>query len=137
VPLPRRLGAQSAYVRKRSDHLIDTDNNAHDFTYQSLAVAHTQIIRFTSLPPSHATVDGRYRVRAVGGSSGKQVKFHISRHSTRHACKLVGADVVRFTGPGTCVVKATQLGNLAYYAARPVYQSIRVQRRRLAVDLQF
>jgi hypothetical protein len=135
VPAPRKLGAQSAYVRKRiRGRLVDTENNARDFTYEHLAVAQTQVIRFTSSPPRPAAVGSRYRVNAVGGGSGKKVKFGISGRATKRACKLVSADLIRFTRVGTCVIKATQLGNLRYYSAQPVYQRILVRRHGSVLD---
>jgi hypothetical protein len=125
VPVPGKkvFGSQSAFERKIvSGKLANTGNNARDFVFTSLAKKQT--IRFLSKPPRGASVGGHYKPRAVGGRSGKPVKF-----SAKGACKLRGS-VVTFTRAGTCVITATQAATLSYSAAAPVHQRIKVRKAR-------
>jgi hypothetical protein len=123
VPIPRKqvFGSQSAFKRKTAHgSLIDTGNNARDFVFTSVAIK--QKIRFLSKPPRHAKVGRHYRLRAVGGRSGKRVKF-----SAKGACKLHRRTLITFTHVGLCTIKATQAGSLTYSPAPPTFQRIKVK----------
>jgi hypothetical protein len=82
-----------------------------------------QTIVFTSTAPSSATVgDPPYTVSAAAGS-GLPVVFSADPSSAA-VCTVSGASVV-VVGAGTCVVDASQFGNLTYAAAQ-VQQSFTV-----------
>ena len=83
---------------------------------QSATVEATQVITFTSTPPSPAVVGGTYTPTATGGASGNPVVFSIGGASTSGACSVSGT-AVDLTGTGTCVVDANQAGNSQYEAA--------------------
>ncbi|HEY7947026.1 MAG TPA: G1 family glutamic endopeptidase, partial [Acidimicrobiales bacterium] len=94
---------------------------ADQFTY----VLTPQTILFTSSAPSAATVGGpTYTVSASGGGSGNAVTFAIDP-SASSVCSVTGA-TVSFTGVGSCVIDANQLGNATYGAAPQVQQSFAV-----------
>ena len=81
----------------------------------------TQMITFTSTPPTNPTVGGTYSVSATGGGSGNPVTFSIASG----ACSISGA-TVSFTVVGMCVVDADQVGNSKFNAASRVQQEIAV-----------
>jgi CSLREA domain-containing protein len=85
----------------------------------------TQAITFTSKPPASPTVGGTYVVTATGGGSNNPVTFSIDSSSTAGACSISAATVT-FTGAGSCVVDANQLGNTTYQAAPQVHQTMTV-----------
>jgi len=79
---------------------------------QSTAVVQaSQVIAFTTTPPSPALAGGSYTVGATGGASGNPVVF-----TTTGACTVAGQGV-SFTGAGTCTIYADQAGNVQYAAA--------------------
>ncbi len=83
----------------------------------------TQVIAFTSPPPSSASVGGpSYSVSAVA-SSGLQV-FYGS--TTPTVCSIEG-QTVEFLRPGTCTIEASQPGDSEYQAAPVAQQSFAVQ----------
>ncbi len=92
---------------------------------QSATVEATQVITFTSTPPSPAVVGGTYTPTATGGGSGNPVVFSIGASSTSGACSVSGT-AVDLTGTGTCVVDANQAGNSQYEAAAQASQSFAI-----------
>ena len=93
---------------------------------QSFAVhAESQLITFTSTPPTAATVGALpYLVSAVA-SSGLAVSFS---SGTPFVCSVVGS-AVSFVGAGTCTINASQEGSAEYGAAQEAEQSFVVGRR--------
>jgi hypothetical protein len=89
---------------------------------QSLTVAHTQTIHFTSTAPTNATVGGASYTVAATASSGLPVTFSSGAPAV---CSVSGA-TVSFTGAGTCTIDAHQAGNAEYHAAPQVQQSFAV-----------
>jgi hypothetical protein len=93
---------------------------------QSFAVdTDSQLITFTSTPPTAATVGALpYLVSAVA-SSGLAVSLS---SGTPFVCSLVGS-AVSFVGAGTCTINASQEGSAEYGAAQEAEQSFVVGRR--------
>ena len=91
---------------------------------QSVTVAQaSQVITFTSTPPSNAVFGGPgFTVSATGGASGNPVTFTSGSPSV---CSVSGTNVA-FVGAGKCVVNANQAGNANYAAASTVTQSVTV-----------
>ncbi len=71
-----------------------------------------QAIKFTSAPPSPATVSSSYAPQATGGNSGNPVVFSVDP-SSGGVCTLTGGTIT-FTGAGTCEIDANQAGNSEY-----------------------
>ena len=112
APSGDQIVAQSAFVRRSSGGtLVDTDDNASDFTYQSQL--RSQTIQFTTRPPADATVGGTYAVAATGGGSGNPVTFTAATTSLPAPCMVLGS-VVTFFSPGTCEIDAHQAGDIRY-----------------------
>ncbi|MCW2785743.1 MAG: Endoglucanase-like protein [Marmoricola sp.] len=82
----------------------------------------SQTIHFTSHAPSPALVGVNYDPHAKATS---KLRVRIGLGSASKGCSL-NAGVVRFTGAGTCIIRASQGGNKSYKAARAVYQSVAV-----------
>jgi hypothetical protein len=100
---------------------------------QSFEVAKgTQTIKFTSTPPSGATVGGPpYTVTAQGGFSGEPVELTVDAAS-KAVCSISGpapGSSVSFTGGGTCTIDANQNGNANYEAAPQVQQSFTIKKK--------
>ncbi|HVS86215.1 MAG TPA: putative Ig domain-containing protein [Gaiellaceae bacterium] len=116
VPTGSAAVAQSAFVRRSSDAtLVDTDDNASDFAYQSQR--RSQTVSFLSSPPAHAVVGGMYDLEATGSAdSGIPVTYSNGDGSTPGTC-LVDGSHVSFLAPGICVVEADQAGDVRYSAA--------------------
>jgi hypothetical protein len=81
-----------------------------------------QTVAFTSAPPSPPTFGDDYRVSATA-TSGLPVQLSIDPSSTSGACTLSG-DTVSFTGVGSCVIDADQLGDANYAPAPEAQQSV-------------
>src|SRR5690606_27471983 len=64
---------------------------------------------FTSPAPVAPMAGDTYVPTATGDQSGPPVEISIDQASDAGACVLE-AGVVRFTGPGTCILNATQAG---------------------------
>ena len=75
----------------------------------------TQVISFTTTPPSNQQVGGTYSVAASATPSGLPVKLAIDSASSA-MCSLSG-NTVSFTGAGACQIDATQAGDGNYNAA--------------------
>lgn len=75
----------------------------------------SQTITFTSTPPASPVVGQTYTVTATGGGSGNPVTFAIDPTSSS-VCTISGSTVT-FTGPGACLIDASQAGNDQYSAA--------------------
>lgn len=82
-----------------------------------------QTVRFTSTPPAGAIVGGTYLV-AASASSGLTPVIGIDAGS-RAICSITG-NSVRFDQVGTCVVTASQAGDMSFDPATPVQQSIAI-----------
>jgi hypothetical protein len=124
VPADEQTATQSAFVRRSTDGVLaDTGDNADDFTYSSQV--RSQSLVFASTPPEQATVGSTYDVVAAGGASTSPVEVSVAASSEPGACSLDGTTVT-FTGGGTCVIEATQDGDLDYAAAPAIFQSIEV-----------
>jgi hypothetical protein len=85
----------------------------------------SQVISFTSTPPTNPTYGGSYVVSAVGGGSGNPVVFSIDPASTQGACSVSGS-TVSFTGVGICVIDANQAGDSSWAPAPQAQQSFSV-----------
>jgi hypothetical protein len=92
---------------------------------ESFAVAKaSQVISFTSSPPSPAVLGGSYALAASGGGSGNPVLFRIDASSDPGVCSLNSAGTtVLFTGAGMCVIDANQAGDADFVAAAQQHQS--------------
>lgn len=84
-----------------------------------------QTITFTSVPPASPVIGAQYTVTAQGGGSGYPVTFAIDPSSGK-ICVLSGGQTVTFLSAGTCIIDATQAGNLQFEAAPQAQQSITV-----------
>ena len=112
--------------------IIDA-NEAGNANYSAAPVAQqsftvlpgSQTIKFISTPPVLPTVGGRYRLRAIGGASGKPVIFS---SDTPTVCE-VSASMVSIVGAGTCTIDANEAGNASYSAAPQVQQSFDIAQR--------
>ncbi len=85
---------------------------------------HSQAISFTSTAPSSPNIGSVYAV-AASATSGLPVSFSIDGSSTAGACS-VSAGTVSFTGVGTCIIDASQVGNEAYLPAPQQQQTVEV-----------
>ncbi|HEY4095932.1 MAG TPA: right-handed parallel beta-helix repeat-containing protein, partial [Baekduia sp.] len=105
------------------------DNDSYDAAgqqQQSFDIARgAQTITFTSSAPTTATVGGTYDLTATGGASDKPVTFSIDPASDTDACTITDS-TVSFTGPGSCVIDADQLGDATYAAAAQEQQTVTV-----------
>jgi hypothetical protein len=87
----------------------------------------SQVITFTSTPPSTATVGGMsYVVSAIGGASGNPVTFTVAA-TAKSVCGISNL-VLTFIGVGTCTIDANQAGTAIYGPAPQVQQSFSVGR---------
>ncbi len=87
----------------------------------------SQVVAFTSSPPSPAVFGGSYAPTATGGGSSNPVVFRIDSSSGAGVCSLdASGTTVSFTGAGTCVIDADQAGNANYDAAAQQQQSFTV-----------
>jgi PKD repeat protein len=85
----------------------------------------SQVIVFTSTPPSGAVVGGSpYTVTATGGGSGNPVTFAVDPAASS-VCALSGASV-SFVGAGLCTIDANQAGNGSHTPAPQMQQSFTV-----------
>jgi hypothetical protein len=82
----------------------------------------SQTIKFTSTPPSSATVGGSQYTVTATATSGLAVSFS---SGTPMVCTVSGA-TVSFVGAGTCTIDANQAGSAGYKAALQVEQSFEV-----------
>jgi hypothetical protein len=114
--------AYSSTGRRPGVHLTGNVDQQHHVVGKG-----SQLITFTSSPPSTATVGGpTYTVAATGGASGNPVTFTIDAASSS-VCSLSGStSTVSFAGPGTCTIDADQAGNSNYDAAPQMQQSFAV-----------
>jgi alpha-tubulin suppressor-like RCC1 family protein len=94
----------------------------------------TQVIAFTSTPPTAALVGGTYTPTATGGGSDNPVTFSIDSASTAGACTLTGT-VVSFTGAGRCVINADQAGTTRYEPAPQAQQSFTIDKVTILVTV--
>jgi len=90
-----------------------------------------QTITFTSSVPASPKVGHNYQVTASStGPASNPITYSIDSTSSSGACTISSGALVSFTGPGTCVVNANQLGiivgGVQYYAAIEVQQKISV-----------
>ena len=114
--------------------IVDADQSGNT-TYgpattvqQTISIAKgTQSISFVSPIPSNATVGASLYAPTATATSGLPVQFSIDASSTSGAC-AISAGIVSFTGVGSCIVDATQLGNVNYDAAIEQQQLVPVGR---------
>ena len=85
----------------------------------------SQVVAFTSTPPSPAVLGGNYTPAATGGASGNPVVFSVDSSSGAGVCSI-SSGTVSFTGAGTCVIDANQAGNANYDPAAQQQQSFTV-----------
>jgi uncharacterized protein YejL (UPF0352 family) len=85
---------------------------------------HSQTIAFSSTAPSRPSVGSDY-LPSAPATSGLPVSFSIDGSSTAGACS-VSAGTVSFTGVGTCVIDANQVGNDTYLPAPQKQQTVEV-----------
>ncbi|MFN3600791.1 MAG: hypothetical protein ACK4UY_05315 [Dietzia sp.] len=81
----------------------------------------SQVVSFTSSPPSAPVVGDTYEPVAVGGASGEPVVI-----GATGPCEVSAQGVVTFTGAGECVVTADQAGSAGFAAAPQQSQTISV-----------
>lgn len=99
-----------------------TGATADSFT---LRIGLMQTITFTSTAPVGALVGGAtYTVAATGGASGNPVVFTIDP-AAAGVCSIAGT-AVSFSGPGTCMINANQVGGSGYAPAPQAQQSFNV-----------
>jgi Bacterial Ig domain len=85
-----------------------------------------QTITFTSTAPAGATVGGTTYTVTATASSGLPVALTIDA-SASTVCSISGS-TVSFTGIGTCVIDANQIGDATYATAAQVQQSLPVDK---------
>jgi hypothetical protein len=108
-----------------ADQAGDSNYEAAPQMQQSFAVGKgSQLITFTSSPPSTATVGGPTYTVAATVSSGLAVSFTIDAASSS-VCSISGA-TVSFIGAGMCTIDADQPGNEEYEPAPQVQRSFAV-----------
>jgi PKD domain len=100
-----------------------------DASGQTASASHTvsvgkvsQVIQFTSSPPSNATVGGATYAVTASASSGLPVTFSSGAPSV---CSVSGS-TVSFVGPGICTIDANQAGSSEYEPAPQLQQSFTV-----------
>lgn len=110
-----------------ADQAASADYTAAATVSQTLSIGKgAQTIRFTSQPPSQATVGGAgYAVSTTIGDSAEPVTLSIDPATTNGSCTLSGTEVT-FVAAGTCVVDANEAGDADYSAAVTVQQSFSV-----------
>jgi Subtilase family len=95
-------------------------------TLQSFSVSkNSQLITFTSIAPTTATVGALPYVVSAAASSGLAVSFS---SGTPLVCSVVGS-AVSFVGAGTCTIDASQEGSAEYGTAPEAEQSFVIARR--------
>ncbi len=109
--------------------------NAASQVQQTVTVGKAaQTIAFTSTAPPAATVGGTtYAPSATGGASGNAVTFTIDG-SNSSVCSISGG-AVSFTGAGSCIIDANQLGNANYSAAPTATQTVTVSKGAVTLAL--
>ena len=104
----------------------DSDYDAAPEARQSFPVSsRSQSIKFTSSPPTAATIDGPAYAVAAAASSGLGVAFS---SGTPSVCSVSGL-TVSFIGAGTCTIDANQAGSTEYAAAPEAQQTLVVSKR--------
>lgn len=118
-PQKIKVSLQDAFVRQgfADNQLVNTGNNAADFTYSHALLP--QVITFTSTPPSPALVGRTYAVTVTGGGSGEPIT--LKAVSPAEACSLSGS-TVSFTGIGACELVAHQAAQGSYLKAQTAVQ---------------
>jgi hypothetical protein len=92
-------------------------------------VKKTQEIKFTSTPPSPATIGGTYPVAATA-TSGLAVSFS---SGTPSVCTVSGT-TVSFVAAGTCTINANQSGDGEWEAAPQVQQPVTVVKKTQEIE---
>jgi len=82
----------------------------------------SQVISFTSSPPSNAKVGDSYPVAVTGGGSANAVVLTIDPSSSG-VCSISGSTVT-FNAKGICIVNASQTGDANYADAAQLQQTI-------------
>jgi hypothetical protein len=103
------------------DSYADADRQQQSFDIAKAA----QTITFTSIAPTTAIVGDTYDLTATGGASGNPVTFSVDEASDTDACTITDS-TVSFTGLGSCVIDADQLGDDVHTAAAQAQQTITV-----------
>jgi hypothetical protein len=83
-----------------------------------------QTITFTSAVPTTPAIGATSLLSATGGASGNPVTFSIAADSA-FVCSI-SSSTVTFTGAGSCVIDADQVGDTNYAAAPEVTQTFNV-----------
>jgi hypothetical protein len=92
---------------------------------QTVTVAASQVITFTSSPAANEVPGDTYQVTATGGASGNPVTFTIDSASAK-VCTISGSIVTFDEGGDTCVIDANQAGNADYLPAPQNQQKVAV-----------
>jgi hypothetical protein len=92
----------------------------------------SQTVSFTSTPPSPVTIGDSYTPTATA-TSGLAVRLTIDSNSSS-VCSINSLGVVDFTGAGTCLIDANQIGDPTYTAATQAQQSITVNAATTKLD---
>jgi hypothetical protein len=93
---------------------------------QTVTVAASQVITFTSSPAANEVPRDTYQVTATGGASDNPVTFTIDSASAK-VCTISGSTVT-FDGAGTCTIDANQAGNADYLPAPQAQQRVIVNK---------
>jgi hypothetical protein len=106
----------------QADQASSSDYNAAPRVTQTITVAKgTQVVNFTSNPPSLRPVQGTtYVPTATSGNSGNPVVFTISAEAAS-ICEINNG-TISFLAVGDCVLNADQAGNANFTAATRVTQ---------------
>ena len=100
--------------------------NAAPQVQQSFSVGKaSQMVGWTSPPPSNAVVGGTWQATGFS-SSGLPVTFVVQSGSSSVCSVDATTNLVSFQSNGYCAITVTQAGNANYDAATPVLQSFNV-----------
>jgi hypothetical protein len=94
----------------------------------------SQAISFTG--PGSGVYGGSATLTATGGGSGNPVVFSVDSSSATGACTVSGTNgsTVTYTGTGTCVIDADEVGGNGYSPAPQVQQSIAISPAPLTIS---
>jgi hypothetical protein len=114
--LPNPYGALPTYWNQELTDAAGTGSGSSPIS---------QVVTFTTTPPTPAVLGASYAVAAVGGPSGQPVVLSIDPTSST-VCSLSRRGTVTFAAVGTCVIDANQAGSAGYAPAAQARQVITV-----------
>jgi hypothetical protein len=118
----------------QADQASSSDYNAAPQVTQTITVAKgTQVVNFTSTPPSLRPVQGTtYVPTATSGNSGNPVVYTIGAEAAS-ICEINNG-TISFLAVGDCVLHADQAGNSNFTAATRVTQIFDITKGEQVVD---